>query len=86
MQRPPHLTRVIRSFPETMTYSTRDAAHRAMIRQAEREFQCSLRLPCLTVIENPATGQFSIRQGEPSVEDGLACKAGEISTNQRRNP
>lgn len=64
-----------------MDFSTYELAHQAMIRRAEREFRQNLRIPKLTIVKNPASGRFSIRRGDPSIEDGLAEKRGEVRTS-----
>lgn len=68
-----------------MEFDTYELAHEAMIQRAEREFRQSLRIPKLTIVQNAGSGRFSIRRGDPSVEDGLARKRGGIRTNNGRS-
>jgi hypothetical protein len=65
-----------------MEFETYELAHEAMIQRAEHEFRQTLRVPKLTIAQNAASGRFSIRRGDPSVEDGLANKVGEIRTSR----
>lgn len=64
-----------------MIYPTREAAHRAMIDMAEREFKRALRLPRFFVAEKAASGGFVIGRRGPSAEDGLSREVGRISTS-----
>lgn len=52
-----------------------------MIKMAQREFEKTLELPKLSLVENPATGTFKIVRGEPAIEDGMAVTAGKITTH-----
>ena len=66
-----------------MEFESYETAHEAMIQLAEREFRQTLRVPKLTIVQNEASGRFSVHRGDPSVEDGLSTKRGEIRTDLR---
>lgn len=68
-----------------MRYPTREAAHHAMIDQAQEEFERTGYLPRLTVVENPATGECRIVRGNAPIEDGMAQVTTEISNNRSNN-
>ncbi len=68
-----------------MEFENYERAHEAMIERAEREFRQSLRIPKLTIVQNAASGRFSIHRGDPSDEDGLATKRGGIRTSNGRS-
>jgi len=64
-----------------MDFADYETAHAAMILWAEQEFQKTLQLPRLTIVQNQGSGRFSIRRADPSSEDGMALKRGEIQTS-----
>lgn len=52
--------------------SSREVAHRTMLRRAELDFLRYGRLPDLSVVENPSTRECRVIAGRLSGEDGMA--------------